>query len=72
MLTEKDKIEIKKPQYLIFVEIDDNRAAELLLSDEQRELIAMFINGVCDYNLNCGPELHVEKWRCENGTDRKG
>ena len=63
MLTGKDKIEIKKPQYLVFVEIDDNRAAELLLSDEHMELLAMFINGVCDYDLKCGPELHVSRSR---------
>lgn len=63
MLTEKDKIEIKNPQYLIFVETGNNKAAELLLSDEQRELIAMFINGVCDYDLKCGPELHVSRSR---------
>lgn len=58
-----NKIETKRPQYLIFVETADNKAAELLLSDEQRELITMFINGVCDYNLNCGPELRVERAR---------
>lgn len=63
MLMPKNKIEIKKPKYLIFVETADSKAAELLLSDEQRELITMFINGVCDYNLTCGPELHVERAR---------
>lgn len=63
MVTQKNKIEIKNPKYLIFVEIADNKAAELLLSNEQRELITMFINGVCDYNMSCGPELHVERAR---------
>lgn len=64
-----NKIVIKNPQYLIFVETSENKAAELLLSDKQREIITMFINGVCDHNMKCGPELHVEKWRRENSAD---
>lgn len=56
-----ETIEIKNPKYIIFVETGENKVAELLLTDEQKEIIFLLITGACDYNMKTGSELHIER-----------
>lgn len=50
-----EMIKIKNPKYIIFLETGENKAAELLLTDDQEELLFLLITGVCNNQLSTGP-----------------
>lgn len=56
-----EMIKIKNPKYIIFLETGENKAAELLLTDDQEELLFLLITGVCNNQLSTGPEMHIER-----------
>lgn len=66
-------IEIKNPKYIILVETGENKVAELLLTDEQKEIIFLLITGACNNQLSTGPELHIErrKGSCINVDEKR-
>ena len=56
-----EMIKIKNPKYIIFLETGENKAAELLLTDDQEELLFLLITGVGNNQLSTGPEMHIER-----------